>query len=188
MTARSLAVLALTGAAVAGRAGVAAAQQPAPTPTPTPSPTPFPTPPPDVPADPNGRYVITVTNTTTTVNAPITWVAAPITTNVSNAGTGTPEGAPITTAPLELNLTGCGRRRSAKLSSGGKPVSQSAQVRIPASATLLLRVNGRRVGSVQLVGGHSRTGIPLRVRLGKRGRLTVSRPSGRILGVDACPT
>jgi hypothetical protein len=202
MTARSWAVVALTGAALTARTGVAAAQEPTPTPAPTPSatPIPVPTPPPVGPAV-GSTVIYVVTTTTTTVNAPITWVAAPITTNVTNStetsgtttnsSTGVP-GAPAASSPaasgrLELDLTGCGRPGTSKLSARGKRVVEQAHLRVPLDATLVIRVNGRRVGTLQLAGAApSDRGIPLRIQLGADGRLTVNRPSGRILRVRAC--
>jgi outer membrane biosynthesis protein TonB len=169
-----------------------------PTPTPTPTPTetpelPFPTPTPT----PSGTtiYVITVTTTTTAINAPITWVAAPITTNVTNTSSGTTNSSTVggggttpatlsqrgsgRSAKLEVNLTGCG---------GALPKStrrkSSAALRLPQSGTLLLRVNGKKVGSIQLAS--SERGVPLRIMISKSGMLTVRRPSGSVLSLLAC--
>jgi hypothetical protein len=177
---------------------------PAPTATPTPTPgLPFPTPGLPFPTPtplPSGTtiYVITVTTTTTAINAPITWVAAPITTTVSNtsstngttsnvvAGSGAPPASLSQRgagkdAKLEVNLSGCNR-------SGGKSKAArknaSAQLRLPKSGTLLLRVNGKKVGSIQL--GAGERGVPLRVVLQPSGMLTVRRPSGSVLSVLAC--
>lgn len=164
---------------------------PAPTASPTPAPEtpvlPFPTPPPD----PSGTtiYVMTVTTTTTAVNAPITWVAAPISTTVSNtssnpaapgsAGSLEQTGAGRN-AKLEVDLAGCGA--SSPAAKHKSP--QRAQLRLPQSGTLMLRVNGRRVGSLQLPS--TSRGVPLRIELGKDGMLSVRRPSGSVLHVRAC--
>ena len=198
--------------AVAAPAGVALADDdpaPSPTPTPTPTPTVIPTPTPSPIPPPNGPidgvgngntvYVITVTTTTTTVNAPITWVAAPITTTVNNTSsssnsssssnnsnsTSNANRAPGTGGRLELNITGC-RKPSAKhvKAPAGR---QRSQLRVPGSATLLVRVNGHPVSTVQLAGTVATgKGVPLNVRLDSKGRLTIKRPSGRILQVQAC--
>jgi hypothetical protein len=167
------------------------------TPTPTPSPTatatpelPIPTPTPT----PSGTtiYVVTVTTTTTAINAPITWVAAPITTNVNNASStnGTTVGGGTSTpatlsqhgsgkkASLEVNLTGCGQSRSKSKR------RTAAALRLPQSGKLTLRVNGKRIGSIQLAS--SERGVPLRIKLGRDGMLSVRRPSGSVLSVLAC--
>jgi hypothetical protein len=134
-------------------------------------------------------YVITVTTTTTAINAPITWVAAPITSNVSNAsttgGTTTPPGSLEQSgagkdAKLEVDLSGCGAPAQKTKSKS----SQHAQLRLPKSGTLLLRVNGKRVGRLQLPS--TSRGVPLRIVLGNDGMLTVRRPSGSVLHVQAC--
>jgi hypothetical protein len=129
----------------------------------------------------NVVYVITVTTTTTAVNAPITWVAAPITSNTTNTSPANgdapaPAGLSGPARNLELDLNGCGRSAAR---------TQLARVRVPAGSRIVVRVNRRSVGTLELTGA-SRRGIPLRVRLGALGRLTVNRPSGRILSVDAC--
>jgi hypothetical protein len=151
-------------------------------------------------------YVITVTTTTTAINAPITWVAAPITTTVTNtsstngtttsntvAGGGGGAAPPASLqrtgsgdgAKLEVNLTGCGATASkAKTKAKRRASSQRAQLRLPKSGTLLMRVNGKRVGSLQLPGGER--GVPLRIVLGHDGTLSVRRPSGSVLRVHAC--
>jgi hypothetical protein len=171
----------------------AASPTPAPTASPTASPTPAPETPvlpfPVPPPVPSGTtiYVMTVTTTTTSINAPITWVAAPITTSVSNtsASPGTPAGSLDRTgagkdAKLEVDLAGCGASSPA----AAHKTPQRAQLRLPQSGTLLLRVNGRRVGSLQLPSGAR--GVPLRIELGKDGMLSVRRPSGSVLHVRAC--
>jgi hypothetical protein len=121
-----------------------------------------------------------VTTTTTAINAPITWVDAPITTS-TNTGASTPPSDLSTSgsgrgARLEVNLTGCGKPAPA--------AAQRAQIRLPDSATLLVRVNGKRVGTIQLPAG--RRGVPLRLLLDAGGTLTVRRPSGGVLRVRAC--
>jgi hypothetical protein len=207
---RWTAVAAVTGV-LASQSGLAAAQEPTPTPTatPEPTPTPFPVPVP-VPPPPAVAgtviYIITVTTTTTTtaINAPITWIAAPITTNVSNANAttdttannvnsstaGTPAGTPASNGAnpaggqTELSLSGCGAKaRSAR----GNAVIQTARIRVPSDAQLAVRVNGKSVGNLRLdPGARKARGIPLRVELAASGMLTVYRPSGRILRVQAC--
>jgi hypothetical protein len=217
---RWTAVAAITGL-LAGPAA-ASAQEPTPTPTATPVPTPTPTPLPSpvpVPVPPPPAvagtviYIITVTTTTTTteVNAPITWVAAPITsnttntsatngttaTNVSNTTAGAPgsngangadgaNGAGATGGQTELSLRGCGRVTS-KRAARSRAAIQTARIRVPSDAQLVVHVNGKAVGNLQLdPGARKARGIPLRVKLAANGVLTVDRPSGRILRVQAC--
>jgi hypothetical protein len=202
---------------LAGHAGHAAAQEPVPTPTatpvPTPSATPVPTPTPlpvPVPVPPvvagTVVYIITVTTTTTTteVNAPITWVAAPVTTNTTNtsattgttannvsnsnttAGTPASDGAGGNAGQTELSLRGCARPAGARAARRRAPI-QTARIRVPSDAQLVVNVNGKPVGNLQLDSGARKTrGIPLRVQLAASGVLTVHRPSGRILRVQAC--
>jgi hypothetical protein len=182
---------------LAGDVAVAAADpppEPSQTPVPVPTASPTPTPVPDLPfptpeptASGTTIYVITVTTTTTAINAPITWVAAPVTTNVSNGGGATPAGSLEQSgagkaAKLEVNLRGCGA--SSPKSKTKSKSSQHAQLRLPKSGTLLLRVNGKRVGSLRLPS--TSRGVPLRIVLGKDGMLTVRRPSGSVLHVQAC--
>jgi outer membrane biosynthesis protein TonB len=181
---------------------------PAATPTPTPTTTPTATPTPVVPfptvtpvASGTTIYVMTVTTTTTEINAPITWVAAPITTTVSNtsatngtttntvAGSGAVPPATLvrtgsgSAAKLEVDLSGCGATgRSTKTKQQVSP--QRAQLRLPQSGTLVVRVNGKRVGSLQLPS--TERGVPLRIVLGHDGMLSVRRPSGSVLRVRAC--
>jgi hypothetical protein len=155
---------------------------PTPTPTPTPTPAlPFPTPEPT--ASGTTIYVVTVTTTTTAINAPITWVAAPVTTNVSNrtspAGSLEQSGSGKR-AKLEVDLSGCGVHAPKSKNKS----AQRAQLRLPKSGTLLLRVNGKRVGSLRLPS--TSRGVPLRIMLSKDGMLTVRRPSGSVLHVQAC--
>lgn len=174
-----------------------ATETPAPTPTPIPGlplPTPTPTP------LPSGTtiYVITVTTTTTAINAPITWVAAPITTTVTNASStngttsNTVAGAGGTPASLsqrgsgrksklEVNLNGCG---DAPSKTKKKTKKTSAALRLPKSGTLLLRVNGKKIGSIRLAS--SDRGVPLRIVLQPNGMLSVRRPSGDVLSMLAC--
>jgi hypothetical protein len=193
MSALKWATALVVAGAVAAPAGVAAADDapapsPTPTATPTPSPTPTPTPAPSIDGVGNGNmvYVITVTTTTTTVNAPITWVAAPITTTVNtNSSSSNTNAATGTGGRLELDITGC--RKTPARTLERPAVHQRSQLRVPGTATLLVRVNGRRVGTVQLAGAVATgKGVPLGVRLDAQGRLTIKRPSGRILQVQAC--
>jgi hypothetical protein len=163
-------------------------------------------------------YVITVTTTTTTVSAPITVVAAPITTTTNstsaanttasttnsstNAGGGTPT-ATVQTGQsgkrgrLTVDLKGCAvpaRRTKSAKGMSTKPATRrrsadrSAQVRLPRETTLVVRVNGKRVGTLQLDGGRSANAkpLPLRLRLREDGTLTVRRPSGRVLVTQGC--
>ena len=197
---------------LAGHAGSAAAQEPVPTPTATPEPTPTPTPTPlPVPVPPPPAvagtviYIITVTTTTTTtaINAPITWIAAPITTNVDNASTTngttdtnvtnttagtTPAGgtANANSGQTELSLRGCTKRAGARAARKNAAI-QTARIRVPSDAQLVVNVNGKSVGNLQVDSGARKPrGIPLRVKLAASGVLTVYRPSGRILRVQAC--
>jgi hypothetical protein len=205
---RWTAVAAVTGV-LASHSGLAAAQEPVPTPTATPEPTPSPLPVPvplPVPPAVAGTviYIITVTTTTTTtaVNAPITWIAAPITTNVSNtsatngttannvtnstAGAPASDGAGAAGGQTELSLSGCSRRAAAR-AARGNAVVQTARIRVPSDAQVAVRVNGKAVGNLRLdPGARKPRGIPLRVELTAGGKLTVYRPSGRILRVQAC--
>lgn len=163
-----------------------------PTPRPPASPAPTesasPTPAPEKPVlplptpIPSGTTInVTITTTTTAVNAPITWVAAPISTSVSSITSN-----PVARTPgaglnrLEVDLTGCAVSSPA----AGHRTLQRAKLRLPQSGTLLLRVNGRRVGSLQLPSGSR--GVPLQIELGKDGMLNVRRPSGSVLNVRAC--
>jgi hypothetical protein len=195
MPAMRWAAAAAVAGVLAGDVAVAAADPPPdPSQTPVPTPAASPTPAPGLPfplpePTPSGTtiYVVTVTTTTTAINAPITWVAAPITTDVTNASTTNGGAAPSLEhtgtgkrAKLEVNLSGCG----ASAPKSKRKRSQHAQLRLPKSGTLLLRVNGRRVGSLQLPS--TSRGVPLRIVLGKDGMLTVRRPSGSVLHVQAC--
>jgi hypothetical protein len=199
-------------AAPAARA-LADAPDPSATPVPTVAPTETPTPVPTVPPVATGLpglpdpptdgawnvYVVTITTTvtTTTVTAPITVIAAPVTTtttttnnsstNSSNsASTNTVDGGPSTPpapgaltdgkrATLNIDLRGCTRVR----------VRARSSVRLPRGATLIVRVNGHRVGTLELDSSTAKT-LPLRITLGHNGMLTVRRPSGRVLTTQAC--
>jgi hypothetical protein len=155
-----------------GNVALAAADEPAPTPTPIPTPAEEPTPGPTTPV----TYVTTITTTTTTVNAPITVVAAPITTTINNATGGG-------SRRLVLYLSGCGRSPIGQRDRGRK-----AHVRLAPNATLLVRVNGRRVASLRLPSSTQRhpRGVALRLRLAPNGTLTIRRPSGRVMAVQGC--
>jgi hypothetical protein len=211
MAARRWTMVAAVTGALAWHAPSAGAQEPVPTPTPTPTPTPVPVPIPTPPAVAGTVvYIITVTTTTTTtaINAPITWVAAPITTNVNNASTtnGTTatnvnNTSAATTTPAtgttngaanpgggqtELSLRGCTRRARGRATRKDAAI-QTARIRVPSDAQLVVNVNGKPVGNLRLDSGARRArNIPLRVKLAADGVLTVHRPSGRILRVQAC--
>jgi hypothetical protein len=173
---------------------------------PTPVPTVVPVTPvlPGIPATPTDGawnvYVVTITTTvtTTTVTAPITVIAAPVTTtttsnnsnttNTNSSSSTTAAGAPATKpatsvtatgkrAELNINLQGC----TAK----GTPGRSRAQLRLPRGTTLVVRVNGHRVGTLELDSAKRRT-LPLRLRLRQDGTLTVRRPSGRVLAIQGC--
>jgi hypothetical protein len=143
--------------------------------------------------------------TTTTTTAPITVVAAPITTNVNtsnttnnSSSTSTSGVAPVAAAPaatvrrtastrrgrLELDLVGCGRRPVRS----GRVTRTQTRLRLPLGTTLVVRVNGHRVGTLDLDGGRGAKArpLPLRVRLRPDGTLAVYRPSGRVLATQAC--
>jgi hypothetical protein len=200
MSALRWAAVPVIAGALSGSVAVAAANEPPPAPTPTPtptpttplaspdptvapepgaSPTPEPTPTPDPPATGTGTVVylttVTTTTTTTNVNAPITVVAAPITTTLNN------KTAPAARERFVMYLTGCGRP------------GQSAQdrvryqrVRLGSNATLVVKVNGKPVAMLQVPANARRGGQRLRLRLARNGRLTIRRPSGRILAVQGC--
>jgi hypothetical protein len=171
---------------------------PAPAPTTTPSPTPgatpapaqTPTPPADTadppanPADGHVQYVTTVT--TTTVNAPIIVVAAPITTtNTTN-----PDGlANQARERFVVYMRGCGQDRGRSPAGGHVAGVRRARVRLARNATLIVRVNGRRVASLHIPPSarrHRTQRVPLRLRLARDGWLTIRRPSGRIASIPAC--
>jgi hypothetical protein len=173
-----------------------------PSPTPTPTPTAVPPGLPELP-DVAGSviYVVTVTTTitTTTVTAPITVIAAPITTTVNNAAStttntstssSTPAAAPAPGAEternrgrMEINLRGC--RRGA---AGARFARMQTQVRLPRGTQLVVRVNGRQVGVLDLGPGGDATAkpVPLRIRVQRDGVLSIWRPSGRVLTSQGC--
>ncbi|RKQ86837.1 hypothetical protein C8N24_4852 [Solirubrobacter pauli] len=214
MPARPWAVATAAAALLAAQAVPAGADSAEPVPTPTPEPTPTPTPTaaptatpivpglPEVP-DLGGTviYVVTVTTTitTTTTTAPITVIAAPVTTtttttnnsnssSTTSATTQSPQSAANVAASdrngrgsLEINLRGCARKR-ARLD------GSRTQLRLPRGTSLVLRVNGRRVGVLDLDGdrGANAKPLPLRITLRADGVLTVQRPSGRVLRIQGC--
>jgi hypothetical protein len=161
---------------------------PLPVPVPVPSPTPAPTAspaadspsPPDAPAE-GSVYVTTVTTTTTIINAPITVVAAPISTTVNT--TNRPGG--LVSGPARerfaIDLTGCGAG-GARLGVGYR--AGRAKVRLAPNASLVVRVNGRRVTTLSLPSAVRR--VALRLRLARTGMLTIRRPSGPVLAVQGC--
>jgi hypothetical protein len=194
----------MVAAVLTANVGPAVADEPAATPTPAPvtappapdsdstpapdpaeSPAPEPTPAPVPPEDGQINYITTVTTTTTTVNAPIIVVAAPITTTTNNTTAAGGTGANGALERFALSLTGCGR--------GGSPVAsndrvRSAHVRLAENATLIVRVNGRRVATLRLPPTAQRRprGVALRLRLAPDGMLTIHRPSGRVLAIQGC--
>jgi hypothetical protein len=128
-------------------------------------------------------YITTVTTTTTIVNAPITVVAAPITTTINSSNTGVPARGAGTRERFVINLTGCGAARGGSGSAPRAAVGH-AKVRLAPTASLAVRVNGRRVTTLRLP--DSLRGVALRLRLSRRGMLTIRRPSGRVLSVQGC--
>ena len=176
---------------------------PSPTPTPTPTPTAVVPGLPELP-DVAGSviYVVTVTTTitTTTTTAPITVVAAPITTTVNNATSNTtnsstsantqaatpPAGGAETEhsrGRMEINLRGC--RPSA---TGDRFARVQTQIRLPRGTQLVMRVNGRQVGVLDLGagGGATAKSVPLRIKVQRDGMLSIWRPSGRVLATQGC--
>jgi hypothetical protein len=173
-------------------------------PLPTPTPTPTPDILPDLP-DVAGSviYVVTVTTTitTTTVTAPITVIAAPITTTVNNnsnssattnsstnasAPTAQPSPSPAPQVErhdgrMEINLRGC--RRTA---TGHRFARMQTQVRLPRGTQLVVRVNGRQVGTLDLGGAGGSKAVPLRIKVRPDGMLSIWRPSGRVLSTQGC--
>jgi hypothetical protein len=176
-----------------GNVALAAADVSPATPVPTPSPTPEPAATPTLPVPPPtgpGSYVATVTTTTTIVNAPITVVAAPITTTINSMTRGNGSGGSDRNPPLErlvIDLTGCG-------AAGGRaPVAPRQRVRrakhrLGRNASLVVRVNRRRVTTLRLPSSSRdrARGVALRLRLAANGMLTIRRPSGRVLAVQGC--
>jgi hypothetical protein len=170
-----------------------------PSPTPTPTPT---TGLPDLP-DVAGSviYVVTVTTTitTTTTTAPITVVAAPITTTVNNNTTNTSNSSTsantqaATPAPpaeaersrgrMEINLRGC-----RQTDEGVRFASMQTQLRLPRNTQLVVRVNGRQVGVLDLGSSSDASAkpIPLRIKVRRDGMLSIWRPSGRVLATQGC--
>jgi hypothetical protein len=196
MSALRWAAVPVIAGALTGSVAVAAANEPPPAPTPTPTPTPTtpvaspdpsatpepaesptPEPTPDPPATGTVVYLTTVTTTTTTtnVNAPITVVAAPITTTLNN------KTAPAARERFVMYLTGCGRPGQ---SAQGRVRYQ--RVRLGSNATLVVKVNGKPVATLRVPANARRGGQMLRLRLAPNGRLTIRRPSGRILAVQGC--
>jgi outer membrane biosynthesis protein TonB len=194
----------------------APAADPTPTLTPTPvpgldpTPTPIPTP---IPSVVTGTviYVTTITTTTTIVSAPITVIAAPITTTIntttSNASNSTSSNSSTDSASSNsassntsagtnrepaaerfvINLKGCGA------AGGGSPTAARTRVRraklhLARNASLVVRVNGRRVTTLHLPSTTQRhpRGVALRLRLSASGMLTIRRPSGSVLAVQGC--
>lgn len=168
---------------------------------------PTPTPVPGLPELPDVAgsvvYVVTVTTTVTTTitTAPITVIAAPVTTTVNNNSTSTSSNsatsAPAQAAPpaaeteqtsrrgrMEINLRGC-RPRDA---SGKRFARIQTQLKLPRDTRLVVRVNGRQVGTLDLGGGGSANTkpVPLRIKVRPDGVLSIWRPSGRVLTTQGC--
>ena len=196
MSALRWAAVPVIAGALTGSVAVAAANEPPPAPTPTPTPTPTtpvaspdpsttpepaesptPEPTPDPAATGTVVYLTTVTTTTTTtnVNAPITVVAAPITTTLNN------KTAPAARERFVMYLTGCGRPGQS-----AKDRVRYQRVRLGSNATLVVKVNRKPVATLQVPANARRGGQMLRLRLAPNGRLTIRRPSGRILAVQGC--
>lgn len=191
MSGRRWAALPVIVGVLTGNVALAAADVSPATPAPTPSPTPEPTTAPVPPDTALGNYyVTTVTTTTTIINAPITVVTAPISTTVNTlpnlpgalgrGGIGNPIGA---RERFVINLSGCGRQ--ARPTPGR---ARRANIRLGRNASLVVRVNGKRVTALRLPAGSQRhrRGTALRLRLAANGMLTIRRPSGRILSVQGC--
>jgi hypothetical protein len=191
MSALRWAAVPLVVGVLTGNVASAAADEPPAAPAPTPAETPDPTPtaestPAPFPPVTDSVVYITTTTTTTIVNAPITVVAAPITTtnNTTSDAGGAVNGA---LERFVMNLTGCGA------AGGRSPTGQHdrdgrAQVRLRQNASLVVRVNGRRVTTLRLpsTGRRHPRGVALRLRLAPSGMLTIRRPSGRVLAVQGC--
>ncbi|MDA0165643.1 hypothetical protein OM076_35580 [Solirubrobacter ginsenosidimutans] len=203
MPVRPWAVATAAAALMVAHTATASATDPVGTdPTPTPTPT---TVPPGLPELPDVAgsviYVVTVTTTvtTTTVTAPITVVAAPITTTVNNATNNTTNNSTSSTtqapapAPgaqterkrgrMEINLRGCQSGAA-----GDRFARMQTQVRLPRGTQLIVRVNGRQVGVLDLGAGSDATAkpVPLRIRVQRNGMLSIWRPSGRVLTSQGC--
>jgi hypothetical protein len=202
MPVRPWAAATAAAALLAVHTATAAANDTDPPPTPTPTPTATPPGLPELP-DVAGSviYVVTVTTTvtTTTVTAPITVVAAPITTTVNNTANTTNSSTSATSnqaaapadgaeetrrATMRINLRGC-RRRGAKRA---RFAPMRAHVRLPRGTRLVVRVNGRQVGELDLDAGRDATAkpIPLRIAVRRDGMLSIHRPSGRVLATQGC--
>jgi hypothetical protein len=165
---------------------------------PSPTPTPTPTSVPGLPELPDVAgsviYVVTVTTTitTTTVTAPITVIAAPVTTTVNNATSNTTSSSTSANTQaateskrgrMEINLRGC--RRGAD---GARFARMQTEVKLPRGTQLVMRVNGRQVGVLDLGPARDATAkpVPLRIKVQPDGRLSIYRPSGRVLATQGC--
>ena len=182
MSGRRWAALPVIVGVLTGNVALAAADV-----SPAPSPTPEPTDPAPAAETPLGNYyVTTVTTTTTIINAPITVITAPISTTmdtVRNLPGALDRGGIAARERFVINLSGCGRQ--------GRPAlrrARRANIRLARNASLVVRVNGKRVTALRLPDGsrRHRRGVALRVRLAPNGMLTIRRPSGRILSVQGC--
>jgi hypothetical protein len=189
MFGRRWAALPVIVGVLTGNVALAAADVSPATPVPTPSPTPEPPTAPTTSETGPGGYVTTVTTTTTIVNAPITVIAAPVTTTINRIRNG-PGGAGWTPVGARerfvINLTGCGEGGPRSLP--GRARVRRANVRLGRNASLVVRVNGRRVTALRLPAGQRRRGrgVALRLRLAPNGTLTIRRPSGRVMAVQGC--
>jgi hypothetical protein len=85
---------------------------------------------------------------------------------------------------MEINLRGCRRTRAAR----ARVTRSQTTLRLPRGTRLVLRVNGRQVGVLNLDGGRDATAkpLPLRINLRRDGTLAVWRPSGRVLATQGC--
>jgi len=209
MSALRWAAVPVIAGALSGSVAVAAANEPAPAPTPTPTPTAAPkspdstaAPSPEPTATPAPEEstptsippgtdtvvyltTVTTTTTTTTVNAPITVVTAPITTTLNRTTTPTSSESQRGVADrFVMYLTGCGR--PGHQSPTAQDRVRQAHVRLASDATLVVRVNGRQVATLHMPATAHRSEQMLRLRLARNGRLTIRRPSGRVLAVQGC--
>jgi hypothetical protein len=59
-------------------------------------------------------------------------------------------------------------------------------MRLPRGTRLVVRVNGRQVGVLDLGGDTKGKPIPLRIKVRRDGMLIIWRPSGRVLNTQGC--
>jgi hypothetical protein len=190
MSALRWAAVPVLAGVLSSHAALASAQEPPPVPVATPTPAQAPAPGADQPADgdeehhdaPSTVYYVTTTTTTTTtnVNAPVTVVTAPI---------GDPVGGTFdrpAAGRLVVNLGRCARRTPLRPSFRVR----RARVRLAENATLVVRLNGRRVASLRVPSAprfrRRARPVALRVHLAPNGMLTIRRPSGRLMTMQGC--